>query len=57
MKVLSNLSKAQIIEEVDAIKEKASKLKEESGVDLGVVIVLVGFMLKDDEYEQYEFLE
>ena len=47
--VLTNLSKAQIIKEVDAIKEKANRLKKESGVDLGAVIVLVGFVLKDYE--------
>ena len=43
VKVLSNLSKAEIIKEIGAIKEKASKLKKEYGVDLGIIIVVVGF--------------
>ena len=48
VKVLTNLSKAQIFEEVDAIKKKARKYKKESSADLGVIIIVVGFVLEID---------
>ena len=42
--VLTNLTKAQIIEEMTVIKDKAISLKKEFNIDLGFIMVVVGFM-------------